>query len=457
MSNRPIFLSGLVIYLALTGCGGSDGVSPDDDPVDTHCAEVTTFEQGKTPTLILHVAVGGNGDGSEANPYGSVRAATAHPQFGSGAAVRIHAGTYGGDNYLADLRGTAEAPIWIGGAPGEANPVFDGGTQAMHLVRSAYLIIHNLEVTGASANGINADDGGDYDNETAAHHVVFRDLTIRDVGAGGNNDGLKLSGLRDYWVLDCIFSNVSAGSGIDHVGCHRGLIKRNTFIDMGANAIQCKGGSSDIEISRNRIENAGERGVNIGGSTGDQYFRPSLSTSVPNVEARDIRVLANVFIGGVTPFAYVGAIDCVVAQNTIVDPTNWLLRILQETTTHDGYVFLETQNCELSNNIFYFTRGDLASTDINVGPDTQPQTFAISNNLWYAHDAPGASEPDYPTGESGGIVGEDPGLRDPQAGQFQLLVGGGAVGAGAAQIWVRGDMAGNCYASPPSVGAYEIE
>jgi hypothetical protein len=447
----------LAACLVIWGCGGDDGVGPGEDPIETSCSETPTFEQGMTPTIIIHVAVGGDGDGSEADPYGSVGAALAHPQFGPGTAIRIHAGTYNADHYLADIRGTAAAPIWIGGAPGEAKPVFNGGTQAMHVVRPAYVVLHDIEVTGATANGINVDDGGEYADETAAHHVAFRGLDIHDVGVGGNNDGLKLSGLRDYWILDCAFANVSAGSGIDHVGCHRGVIARNTFTNTGANAVQCKGGSTDIEIVRNRFENAGERGVNIGGSTGDQYFRPPLSTSTPNVEARDIRVLANVFVGGVTPFAYVGAVDCVVAHNTVVDPTNWLVRILQETTTHGGFEFLETQNCELTNNIFYFARGDLSPTDINVGPNTQPQTYTLRNNLWYAHDAPASSEPDYPVAETGGIVGQDPGLRNPGAGQFQPLAAGAAAGAGTAQSWIRGDMAGDCYASPPSVGAYEVE
>jgi len=445
------------LVLALIGCGRDDAVSPEDEPGEFSCTGITTFEEGKTPSVIIHVAPDGNGDGSEANPYGSLGSAITHPEFGPGAAIRIHAGTYGGGNYLSSIRGTAESPIWIGGAPGEAKPIFSDGAQALHLVRPAYLVLHDIEVTGATANGINSDDGGDYGDDSAAHHIVFRGLNIHDVGTGGNNDGLKLSGLRDYWVLNSSFTSISAGSGIDHVGCHHGVIADNTFTDMGSNAIQCKGGSSDIEIRWNRFENAGQRGVNIGGSTGDEFFRPPLSTSAPNVEARDIRVLANVFIGGVTPFAYVGAVDCVVAHNTIVDPTNWLFRILQETTSHGGFVFLETQSCTLTNNLFYFARADLSPTDINVGPNTQPQTYTLRNNLWYAHDTPSSSEPDYPVAEIDGIVGEDPGMSSPEAKDFQLLAGGAADGAGALQSWILGDIDGHCYTSPPSIGAYEID
>ncbi len=37
----------------------------------------------------------------------------------------------------------------------------------------------------------------------------FRNLAIRDIGTGGNNDCLKLSGANDFWVLDSEFSNCS--------------------------------------------------------------------------------------------------------------------------------------------------------------------------------------------------------------------------------------------------------
>ena len=265
---------------------------------------------------------------------------------------------------------------------------------------------------------------------------------------------MKLSGLRDYWVLDSEFSNVDAGSGIDHVGCHRGLIARCRFTDMGSNAIQCKGGSQQIEIRWNHFESAGQRGVNIGGSTGDPYFRPPLSRSEANVEAREIHVIANVFVGGVTPFAFVGAVDCSAVQNTIVDPTNWLLRILQETTSHDGFEFLPTRNCQLINNLFYFDRSALSSTDINVGPNTEASSFVLRNNLWYAHDAPANSEPDRPVTESGGLVGEDPDLQQPDGGDYRLGASSAAAGEGFAPPATAGDITGRCFADPPAIGAH---
>ena len=89
----------------------------------------------------------------------------------------------------------------------------------------------------------------------------------------------------------------AGGSAIDHVGCHRGLIARCAFTDAGSNSIQCKGGSADLEIRWNRFVNGGARAINIGGSTGFEYFRPPLELNGPNAESRNIRVIANLFRG----------------------------------------------------------------------------------------------------------------------------------------------------------------
>ncbi|MBN2447904.1 MAG: right-handed parallel beta-helix repeat-containing protein, partial [Phycisphaerae bacterium] len=292
----------------------------------------------------------------------------------------------------------------------------------------------------------------------ATRHVIFRDLYIHDIGTGGNEDCLKLSGVDDYFVLNSEFTRCGgdmSGSGVDHVGCHGGLLAGNYFHDLSANAVQCKGGSEDIEIRANHIVNAGERGVNMGGSTDFQYFRPPLSTSAPNFEARDIRVVANVIEGGVASLAFVGCVDCLAAHNTLIAPTNWLLRILQETTTEGDYEFLPSSYNTVVNNLVYFDRSDL-HTYVNIGPDTAPDTFTFANNLWYAYDAPAQSQPNLPVTETDGIAGEDPLLADPAADDYHLQTGSPAIGQGATTAGVTEDYDGVAYASPPSIGAFEF-
>jgi hypothetical protein len=376
--------------------------------------------------------------------------------------VVVHEGTYAGGDYIADLTGTEQAPIWIGGAAGEAKPVIDGGGQAFQLSKARYVIVHDLEVRNSTQNGINADDGGEYADPDAARFIVFRDLHLHDVGAGGNQDCLKLSGLDDFWVLDSEFSvcgGGTSGSAIDHVGCHHGLIARNHFHDLtdSGNSVQGKGGCDDLEIRGNLFQNGGHRAVNMGGSTGFEFFRPPLSMNQPNTEARDIRVIANVFRGGVTPFAFVGCVDCLAANNTIDTPENWVFRILQETTSTNEYEFLPASNGRFVNNIVYFDNSML-STFVNVGANTDPDSFTIENNLWYAHDDPGQSDPGgaLPVAEQSGIYGMDPSFADAANGDFHVDGQSPAASAGATVDELTADRDGVCYEEPPTIGAYEL-
>lgn len=421
-------------------------------------AEIATFETGKVPQLEIHVAEMGNdhtGDGSSGSPYGSIGRAVQDAVPGS--AIRVHAGNYGGGTSVKGLAGTEASPIWIGGVPGEAKPVFDGGEVGLYLSRVRYLIVHDLVVQNTSFNGINADDGGEYANPDATRYVLFRDVDIHDIGGSGNQDCLKLSGVDDFFVLGSVFARCGggdSGSGIDHVGCHNGRIQGNYFESMSGNAVQTKGGSENIRIHANTIVDGGQRAFNIGGSTGFQYFRPPLSTTEPNFEASDIQVTANVIVGSEAPLAFVGAVDSLAANNTIIGRTSRrLLQILQETTSSHGFSFLACADNTVTNNLFYFDRSVL-SVHVHIGPDTDPSSFSFANNLWYAHDNPAKSQPYLPAIETNGIVGQDPLLAAPDSGAYQLQSASPAIGAGRLVFGVTKDFDGLAYNDPPGIGAF---
>ena len=221
--------------------------------------------------------------------------------------------------------------------------------------------------------------------------------------------------------------------------------------------MQCKGGSDDIEIRWNRLVDAGARGVNMGGSTGFQYFRPPLSKNGISFEARDIRVIANVIEGSQASLAFVGCLDCVAAHNTLIEPGKWLLRILQETKSQQGYTFAPASNGLWVNNLAWFQRAKV-KVDVNIGPDTEANTFVFSNNLWYAHDKPSASKPKLPSAESGGVAGDNPAFINGKTG---YEIGANSPAAGTGKVhgdWMikgglHGDFAGQCYDTPPSIGA----
>lgn len=349
-----------------------------------------------------------------------------------GTRILLAPGRYPGGFYFANLRGEPGLPIVMAAADPNNPPVIEGGGNGLQLSDPSWIELHNLVFTGATGNGLNIDDGGSFD--TPAEHVVLRGLRVSDVGPQGNRDGIKLSGLVDFHVEGCTVERWgTGGSGIDMVGCHRGIIEGNLFRHLpagseGANGVQAKGGSRDVLVRRNRFEHTGSRGVNIGGSTGLQFFRPPLVPGTEFWEAKDIRVEGNTFLGGGAPAAFVGVDGAVVRFNTIYRPQRWAVRILQETTAPG---FVPCQDGQFTDNIVVFHSSEWSSGGVNIGPNTAPSTFQFARNWWFCLDNPGRSRPALPVVETGGVYGVAPPFRDAENGDLRLAPGSPARGVGA--------------------------
>src|SRR6185312_6655030 len=157
-------------------------------------------------------------------------------------------------------------------------------------------------------NGLNIDDGGRAG--TPSHHVTLRNLRVADVGPRGNVDGIKLSGLDDFRVVNCTVERWrSDGSAIDMVGCHRGVVSGCAFKGGGSNGVQIKGGSADVTVRGCRFEDCGERAVNAGGGTDKPFFRPPLETQPAGkrYEATNLTIEGCTFVGGEAAVAVAGA------------------------------------------------------------------------------------------------------------------------------------------------------
>lgn len=399
--------------------------------------------------LILFIAVRPNGlcaatlHVGAGQTYPNLAAAVAVVQ--SGDTIEIHAGTYAGGLYFGNLKGSASQWITIRAAAGET-VIFEGGGNAIQLADPAYLRLQGLIFQHQTGNGVNTDDGGSYN--TPAQHIIFETCTFRDMSATGNNDLLKLSGLDSFEIRNCTFQNGAAGgSGIDMVGCHWGLIRGNYFENMGSNAIQCKGGTEHIRIEGNFFKNGGLRALNLGGSTGLAFFRPDTA----HFEAANLQVYSNIFIGAQAAVAFVGAVNVEVSNNTIYQPEKWVLRILQETV--DPTRFLECGDNIFRNNIIVRNAG--LSTETNIGPNTRPQTFTFSNNLWYYPGNTNWAGPGIPVSDVNGIINQNPLLADPGNADFHIPPGSPAAGKGFAIAEPVLDYYGLGFAQPRSIGAAE--
>lgn len=343
---------------------------------------------------------------------------------GPGTTILVAPGAYEGGISARGLRGEAGRPVVLRAADPGRPPVFEGGPSGFHLSNVAYLELRDLVVTEATGNGVNVDDAGSA--ETPSRHVLLKGLAIRDIGPGGNRDGIKLSGVEDFRLEGCVVERWGdRGSGVDMVGCRRGEVVGCTFRhadDKGDHGVQTKGGSRDIAIRRCRFEHAGQRAVNLGGSTGAAYFRPGPE----GYEAKDVSVEDCTIVGSLAPVAFVGVDGASVSHNTIYRPRRWGFCVLQENRAPG---FVPCRGGRFTDNVVAF-RSDEMAVPANVGPGTAAETFSLARNVWYCLDAPARSRPRLPVPEADGVYGIDPGFRDAQGGDLRTAADGPAAAAG---------------------------
>lgn len=341
----------------------------------------------------------------------ALRAAVAAAKPGT--RILIAPGKYRPGLY-ATLVGTEKEPIVIEGADGKNPPLFEGGTEALHLSDCAYLTLRNIACKGQTGNGVNIDDAGTFD--TPAHHVVLERLRVSEIGPRGNFDAIKLSGLDHFVVRDCEIEGWG-GQAIDMVGCHHGLIEGCTFRRKAGfsqtTGPQAKGGSSDVVIRDCTFVDAADRGVQMGGSTDLKVFRPQGA----RYEARNVTVEGCRFVGCQAPVTFVGVDGAVVRYNTFYRPGKWIARILQETTAEG---FVPCRNGRFEHNLIVY-RGEALRPAVNLGPHTAPETFVFSDNLWFREDQPSTGRLELPAPERAGVYGIDPKLKDPDRLDFTPL------------------------------------
>jgi hypothetical protein len=322
---------------------------------------------------------------------------------GAGDQIIMQPGVYGGGHYRANLQ-----QVTIRSAD-PANPaIIDGGSNGIQLSDASNVSISDLIFRNQVGNGLNIDDGGTF--ETPTVNLTLRNITVRDIVTAGNHDGIKLSGVNDFLIENVHVLNWgTGGSAVDMVGCHRGLIQNSSFIHTNfanaGTALQPKGGAKDITFRANRIElpRGSGRAVQAGGSTGTPFFRFVDGDS--GYEADQIVAEGNVIIGGSSSFSWVNIDGGVFHHNAVSRPGQWVARILNE---NGGLPIVDTQNGIFQDNrIVYNDTATEFSTAVNVGPETQPETYAFARNQWLNLANPTAvgSTPSLPTPETDGAYG----------------------------------------------------
>ena len=369
-----------------------DGIKLDENGrlIPTAYDKIKTFENGKTPVNYIYVGLDGNdlNPGTYDKPFATFDKALS--VITPGTSLLVKPGVYAGAIRAANLYATEENPIWIGGIPNEERPVLDGDKAGLSVIKGAYIIIHDLEISNImaspTATGMQIHDAGDIaDWPRTVHHFVFRNLYVHHI----NYQQFKFSCLNHYWLFDCEISHDGNGqsAGIDTVGgVGGGVIAYNYFHDFVGVAIQHKGNSFDTDIFGNLFVNIKAQAINAGQCTGTPYFRPMLVQDGTVYEGSDLRIYSNIFIETMGPVAFWSSTDCYFVNNTVINPTNYLLRILPSditTLANHGFPYNNT----VANNIFYY---DNPREAFNVSLNNAGiQTCVIKNNLFHSTTNPG--------------------------------------------------------------------
>ena len=314
----------------------------------------------------------------------------------AGTTLKIAPGNYPGGHFVSGVE-----KLSIEALDPKQPPHFRGGANAWHFSRCNGLTLRNLRLSGQTGNGLNLDDGGDLAHPVTG--ITIEHVEISDIGPKGNHDGIKCSGLDKLTIRDCTITGWG-GQGIDFVGCHHCLITGCRFTGKegftASAAVQLKGGTSDVVVEKCHFTKAGERPINLGGSTGLAYFRPQGATH----EAARLIVRDNIIEGSPCAAAFVGVDGAEFSGNTIRFPTKWIFRILQE-TREPGFV--PCRQVLIKDNQITFRRSEV-QTDLNIGDGTSPETIRFENNTWFAEDRPDRSRPKLPVEEKNGGYGVKP-------------------------------------------------
>ncbi len=333
----------------------------------------------------------------------AVNAATA------GTRIFVAPGTYTGYIYSENLTGTAANPIKILAQDPKNPPTIDatGQGNGFYLDNCKYMVIDGLNVQNASNNSVHVDH---------SYNMVLRNVNSHDVGGSGhtgNNDTFKIVTDHDFLFYGCTVSKwgTGGGSGMDIDAAERGLVMKCNFSwpglasnSGGNNGFQAKMGSNNIGVYNSTFNNAGDRSLQMGGSSDLNLF--GLGNVSYGYEAYQMAAMGNTIISGDASADYSVARDCAFEYNTLVNPRLRILRALNENPALGGVTAFNT----FSHNLISY--GSVTEIFNNSGlPGVDFSKFTFDSNYWYKTTNPAGSIPSVPLG---GVLVNNVGGTDPQ-------------------------------------------
>jgi hypothetical protein len=431
---------------ANTGGGGTGGTGG----VGGCGVAFSTFADGKTPAQTLWVQGGAavGGDGSQAQPFASLAEAAlvATP----GTELRV-VGEVESHSQIT-LKGTADAPIFISGAPGAK--LRGVSSAALKLAASSYVVVQDLELYESPNHVLHFD---------FSDHLMLRRLHVHRATTaclkGSQSSNIYVEDSDFHGAAELPGGNPVSAQVLDWVGVNGGHILRNKLHDGPTILVMLKGGTSDLLVAYNEIYDQlggnSSAALHLGQWTDSAYFQPANA----DYEAARVVAFANLIrdVEG-PPFAFQGCEDCAAVHNTMWNTTGGqLIRYLPGNVGSASSATVSlTRGSRFSGNIVVGGQASGASLNADgasIGAGNQIDHNVILKpgalNWWgeIAQDSVTSTYDQDPLLSASGVPGN-----------VALVAGKGAsdlAGLPFAASFGR-DFGGACWSSPLDIGAIKV-
>ncbi|MCA1706637.1 MAG: hypothetical protein LC808_26580 [Actinobacteria bacterium] len=259
------------------------------------------FADKANPTCTHHVATTGSDGNSGTTATTAWRTpAKAVASLQAGQTACVHAGTYDSGTLDPARSGTADAPIALVGAPGEARPVLRSVSDRTLLSfgpRDAYWVVKGLDLDknerdGATVQVLGTPASTSDPSAGPAHHVAVRNNVIRDSKSGAAT--LVRHAATDVLVEgNAIYGHHRWESG-SSVAYSR---LSSSYLRADANAVNLEGTASAqvarVQVRGNELRDNGGDGIQCLGVDDDAGPRSNDPADLDAVDNRIYRGAAN--------------------------------------------------------------------------------------------------------------------------------------------------------------------
>jgi hypothetical protein len=178
--------------------------------------------------------------------------------------------------------------------------------------------------------------------------------------------------------------------------------------------IRARAGSQNVEISECRFENAGIGAIVFGAESNADEFRAGALENAREASLFEVsraRVQHCLIVGGQCAIALINTGDCLIRNNTIVRPTQFVFSMLAQQTDPR---FNPGERSVFGMNMIVWQAGELKQI-AEVAPNINGSSNTIEANLWWSADTP----------EQRSKLGELPGKQtSPQINDVDPKLGG---------------------------------